>query len=291
MVELTNHSRKHVIRKLNYKETKTSNHVKKRGRKSKYNNPAIKDFILDLWKQTQFICSRRLKEAIKVWLPYSTNAIPENIKELLLIISSSSIERILSEYRNKYAPNRMCTTKPGSLLKKQIPIHSNKWDDEKPGFVEADTVAHGGTSCSGSFVHSVVITDIATGWVETMAVWEKGQRNVHTTIMSIEERLPFSILGFDSDNETEFINNYFIPSEQLKEKLIRNGKIYKIMSTAKTPYQRLTEKLKLKQEQLNIHNEILRNNNPYKLIITIKLKIKSLYNDYEKYLMPSGERD
>ena len=179
ITEITNHNRKHVIRRLKKSSEPVKNKNKRTGRKKKYSDSTLIEFIINLWKMTQNICSRRLKEAIKIWLPYYEKELSEEVKELLKTISSSTIDRLIREQRSKYNKKWKCTTKPGSLLKKEIPIHTNKWDTTKPGYLEADTVSHGGNSCTGSYVHSVVTTDIATGWVEIRAIWEKGQYNVH----------------------------------------------------------------------------------------------------------------
>ena len=119
---------------------------------------------------------------------------------------------MLKPLRSRH-PRGLGGTKPGSLLKKNIPIKTNQWNEGKPGFVEADTVAHCGTSLAGSFVWSITLTDIYSGWTENAAVWNKGAHGVLTQIQLIENRLPFTLLGFDSDNGSEFLNyhlvNYF----------------------------------------------------------------------------------
>jgi hypothetical protein len=96
--------------------------------------------------------------------------------------------------------------KPGTLLKKHIPIKTNQWDETRPGFLEADTVAHCGRSLLGEFIHTVDTVDIATGWTEQRAVFGKGETDVLAQIKDIEASLPFPLLGFDSGNGSEFIN-------------------------------------------------------------------------------------
>ena len=128
--------------------------------------------------------------------------------ELLESISASTIDRLLAPRRGKYAKYGLATTKPGSILKKHIPIKTNQWDEKRPGFLEADTVAHGGSSGAGMFVFTVNTVDIATGWTEQRAVWGKGERGVFAAIHSIEQALPFPILGFDCDNGSEFLNHH-----------------------------------------------------------------------------------
>ncbi|MCX7120855.1 MAG: hypothetical protein NTZ67_03645 [Gammaproteobacteria bacterium] len=96
------------------------------------------------------------------------------------------------------------------MLKKRIPIKTDQWDEKQPGFVEADLVAHCGTSLMGDFIWSLTLTDIYSGWTENRAVWNKGATGVVDQIHDIENNLPFEILGFDCDNGSEFLNQYLI---------------------------------------------------------------------------------
>ena len=118
-------------------------------------------------------------------------------------MSASTIDRLLASSRVKCGRG-LSGTKPGKILKKHIPIKTYQWDGKKPGFLEEDTVAHCGTSLEGSFVWSLTMTDIYSRWTENRAVWNKGAKGVLTQIQDIENRLPFDILGFDSDNGNEF---------------------------------------------------------------------------------------
>jgi len=102
------------------------------------------------------------------------------------------------------------TTKPGTLLRKQIPIQTNQWDETKPGFLEADTVAHCGDSMAGMFIFTLDTVDIATGWTKQRAVWGKGETGILEQIKDIEKSLPFPLLGFDSDNGSEFLNYHLL---------------------------------------------------------------------------------
>jgi hypothetical protein len=151
---------------------------------------------------------------IPIWLPYYPNKLSEETRELLKSISPSTIDRLLRSYRTRHGKLGLATTKPGSLIRKQIPIKTNQWDERKPGFIEADTVAHCGQSVAGNFVYTLNTVDIATGWTEARAMWNKGQKASFEAIRSIEGAIPFKLRGFDTDNGTEFINwhlcNYFV---------------------------------------------------------------------------------
>jgi len=202
-----NYNRKYAIRLISKKQKL---HNKKKGRPRKYQSQAITLFLKDLWVLTNLACAERLKAAIPLWLPYyqfhSRNYLTEEDIRLLSEISPSTIKRLLRRLKSKYKKFGLCTTKPGSLLKKQVPIKLNQWDESRPGFIEADTVAHCGNSVSGQFVYTLNVVDIATGWTEQRALWGKGKAGVFEAIKSIRKALPFKVLGFDCDNGGELLN-------------------------------------------------------------------------------------
>jgi hypothetical protein len=102
---------------------------------------------------------------------------------------------------------RRSHTKPGTLLKHQIPIRTfAEWDEAQPGFVEIDMVAHDGGLAVGDYCQTLDLTDICTGWTEAEAVPNKAQVWVFEAIQTIRQRLPFPLLGLDSDNGSEFVN-------------------------------------------------------------------------------------
>jgi hypothetical protein len=133
------------------------------------------------------------------------------VREKLLKISAATIDRLLTDTRKRFRIKGRSTTRPGSLLKKSIPIRTfADWDEKVPGFFEVDLVSHDGGAARGDYNQSLNFTDIATGWEEMVAVKNKAQVWVFAGIKEIEERLPFSILGIDSDNGSEFINAHLI---------------------------------------------------------------------------------
>lgn len=200
-------NRKYAIRLISKKQT---TYNKKKGRPKKYHSQAILWFLKDLWRLTNLACAERLKAAIPLWLPHyhlhSSNHLSEKDVKLLLEISPSTIKRLLRRLKSKYKKFGLSTTKPGSLLKKQVPIKLNQWDESRPGFIEADTVAHCGSSVSGQFVYTLNVVDIATGWTEQRALWGKGKRGVFDALKNIRRSLPFKVLGFDCDNGGELLN-------------------------------------------------------------------------------------
>lgn len=212
--------RKHVIRLLT--RTPLGWREKPAGRKPKYEHKELIEPLKAIWLATDQMCGKRLKSAIPLWLPHyeRTNPLEPRLRQQLLTMSARTIDRLLKPLRSKF-PKRMCGTKPGSLLKKHIPIKTNQWNERVPGFVEADTVAHCGTSLLGNFVWSITLTDIYSGWTENAAVWNKGAHGVLTQLKLIEERLPFKILGFDSDNGSEFLNYHLLEYFQIRDKPVQ----------------------------------------------------------------------
>jgi len=124
----------------------------------------------------------------------------------LLSISASSLNRRLQPIRARYPHGKHGGTKPGSLLKQRIPIRTHNGDVNRPGFIEADTVAHCGGALEGSFVWSLMFTDIFSGWPLNRAVWNKGAHGVVRQVKELERRLRFPLPGFDSDNGPELLN-------------------------------------------------------------------------------------
>jgi hypothetical protein len=132
----------------------------------------------------------------------------ENTKGLLLEMSHATADRLLKRIREKTRLRGVSTTKPGTLLKRDIPIRTGtEWDDAVPGFVEIDLVAHCGATTAGDYVNTLDATDVCSGWTETRAVVNKAQTHTFKALKSIEKKLPFPLLGIDSDNGVEFINN------------------------------------------------------------------------------------
>jgi hypothetical protein len=132
--------------------------------------------------------------------------IDDESKALLLQMSVATIDRLLARFRNQRGQG-FSTTKPGTLLKDAIPVRTfADWDDAKPGFVEVDLVAHCGDSTHGQYVQTLTAVDVTTGWTECLALKHRSQRNVSAAIKQLRDRLPFPLLGIDSDNDGVFIN-------------------------------------------------------------------------------------
>lgn len=205
--------RKYAISKLrSFKKLRLNQPSRiKPGRQSQYQHPDLIEALKTIWIATNLICSKRLKFAIPNWIGHYQQThgflTPEILRKILRI-SPSTIDQILKPVRHLYRGKGRCTTKPGLLLKSHIAIKTKQWDEFRPGFIESDTVAHCGTSVAGHFAYTTNSVDIATGWSEQRATYGKGFRDIAIQIEDMEMSLPFAILGFDSDNGGEFINDF-----------------------------------------------------------------------------------
>lgn len=205
--------RKHAIRLLRRFRRFINPKIKKQGRSPVYHTKVILKPLKQIWLTANLPCSKRLKAILPLWLPGYVQFfgdLPSEVSQALLNISAATIDRLLHPVRIQYKTRGRATTKPGTLLRKQIPIKTNQWDESRPGFLEADTVAHCGQSLSGMFAYTIDCVDIATGWSEQRAVWGKGESAVLEQIQQIEKSLPFPLLGFDSDNGSEFLNHHLL---------------------------------------------------------------------------------
>lgn len=191
--------------------------LKKQGRKRKHQtrqrvyDASIFYPLRTLWIAADGICGKRLApfipELIRVLERKGEFKEERVIKEKLLRISSATIDRMLSATKKSYQLKGRSTTKPGTLLRKTIPIRTfADWDEKRPGFFETDLVALCGQSVKGDYVNALNLTDVATGWVGLEAVMGKAQSRIHPAVDNIRKRLPFPMLGLDPDNGTEFIN-------------------------------------------------------------------------------------
>ena len=207
----TGYHRKHAVRVLK-NQVQVQNHLK--GKTKTYKAIYRGEVVLALeqiWEIYGHICSKRLQpflpEAIKVLERCKEIELSKDTKELLLKISSASIDRCLRPVRIK-APHGLSTTKPGSLLKNLIPVRTfTEWDEERPGFMEIDLVAHCGNTTEGQYLNTLTCTDISTGWTDVTALLHRSQETVSEALQQMRQRLPFPLLGIDSDNGSEFIND------------------------------------------------------------------------------------
>jgi hypothetical protein len=198
--------RKHALRLLNGPPPGETKPAKKK-RKPVYNDRVI-SIIEKVWEASGFLWSKRLKSAIVLWMPWIKerfNLTPQEHIQLLSI-SAPQIDRRLKSKKQWIRKQVYGSTKPGAILKHQIPIKTDSWNIRLPGYVETDLVSHCGGSDSGDFAYTVNWTDILTQWVERRAIMGKGREAVLLALTSMQQAMPFDLRGIDSDNGSEFIN-------------------------------------------------------------------------------------
>ena len=182
---------------------------KRPGPKPTYDPRMLLGPLRAIWSAAEQPCGRRLVAALPLWLPAwdKRHRLEPEVRRQLLAMSPATADRLLAPVRARAGRGR-CLTQPGTLLRTQIPVRCGPWEPDRPGYVEADTVAHCGTTTAGDFIWSLTFTDLATGWTENRATWNRGAQGVRAQIERIERGLPFALLGFDCDNGSEFLNHH-----------------------------------------------------------------------------------
>lgn len=177
--------------------------------------PEVLKPLVKLWEMLDYISAKRLAAALPEILPrlvaLKEIRVSKAVREKLCRISPATIDRRLKAERAKHQLKGRGHTKPGTLLKHQIPVRTfADWDQAAPGFLEMDLVGHDGGSTAGDYCFTLDVTDVATGWSEQMATVNKAQIHVFAAIDALRKHLPFPVLGLDSDNGGEFINDHML---------------------------------------------------------------------------------
>lgn len=180
----------------------------------------LREVVERIWNASEQLCGKRLEPALELWVPHYEKhygkLLPSQ-KKLLGQVSAATLDRMLAPCRAEDLRG-LCATRPGSLLRQQIPIQGEVWDESRPGFMEADSVAHCGSSLAGDFTWSLVYTCHGSSWTEGRAVWNKGAAGIVEQTRDVEQSLPFDLLGFDFDNGSEWMNWTLIKYLQLRHK-------------------------------------------------------------------------
>jgi len=208
MVAMTSFHRKALIRRMNRAvPAPTGRRRRRRGRPVLY-GPCVVGALAGIWKAAGYPWSARLKALLPAWLPHARRhvAMSAETEQRLLQMSPRQMDRCLASQKRDLRRRMYGRTKPGTLLKHHIPLKTDRWDVDEPGFSEVDLVSHSGDCADGEFAHSLNLTDIDTTWVETRAVLGKSQVRVQEALAKIRADLPFRLQGIDSDNGAEFIN-------------------------------------------------------------------------------------
>ena len=208
LVAVTGYHRKHAIALLRSQPKRGSS--RRNAARRKYQGPVVVA-LERVWRVANCICAKRLMPVMGHYLEalerHGELSLDAQTRDALLQMSPATGDRLLRRARQNERPHGLSTTKPGTLLKNSIPVRTfAQWDDKRPGFTEVDLVAHGGDSTRGEYLHSLDMVDIASRWVELVALPNRGQIAVSAAIQRSQQRLPFALLGLDSDNGSEFIN-------------------------------------------------------------------------------------
>jgi hypothetical protein len=181
------------------------------GRPVAYHAAELRPVLRALWSAANYPCGRRLAGMMADWLAgyeQHEKKVGASVREQLLAASPRTLDRLLRPLRVE--TRRPSLTRPGSLLRQQIPIRGSLWEENKAGWLEVDTVALCGGSLAGDFVWMLEAVDDATTWVSTRAMWNRGQEGTLAALADLERCLPFALLGLDSDNGGEFLNYHVL---------------------------------------------------------------------------------
>lgn len=207
-VAVTGYHRKHAIRLLRPKPEPLGLVP---GRVHRRYGAEVREALIALWEASDRLCSKRLKPIIPVLVPalerHGQLAIDEVIRSLVLAISPATIDRLLSEVRLVARGGRRRRAGFSSAVRRTVPVRTfGDWNDPPPGFVEVDFVSHSGTSAAGSFVQTMVLTDVATGWTECVPLVARNGALVIESLTAAMTLFPFPLRGVDFDNDGLFMN-------------------------------------------------------------------------------------
>jgi len=214
-IAVSGYHRKHAIRLLSGKTGSNSNQSNscKISRSRRIYDEAVKEALIILWEAADRICSKRLKAVLSSLLDamerHGHLNIDSEVKKQLLKVSASTIDRLLSPIRNPSQSKRK--RRRSKKVGKQIPVRTfADWDSPNPGYLEIDFVVHAGGLMIGSFIHTLVGTDISSGWTEFIPLLAREQSLVVEGLDVVFQQAPFPILGIDSDNDSAFINDTLV---------------------------------------------------------------------------------
>ncbi len=283
LVEVAGYNRKYAATLLRngQKKKKSSKPKSRQGRPPTYDEDVLLA-LRRIWFMEGCICGKRLapflEELVPVLKRHGEIDVTDEVEKKLVDISPATVDRLLKPVKDTLNFTGRSSTKPGTLLKDEIPIKTfSEWDDTTPGHVEIDLVAHCGGNLSGEFAYTLDVTDVATGWTETRAVKNKAQVWVFHALEKIAKRLPFQVKGIDSDNGSEFINGHLL--NYCKEK--------EITFTRSRPY-RKNDNCYVEQKNWSVVRKVVgyyrHDTDQERIIIN---KIYELLRPYTNYFQPS----
>ncbi len=224
----TGYHRKYAIRLFNGPPPDKQRQKRPRGRKPRY-GPQGMAVLTAVWEAAGYPWSVRLKALLPTWMPWIRKRYKLSlaVEKQLLAISARQMDRRLQNRKQQQRRKIYGRTQPGALLKHHIPVKTDSWDVKGPGYTEVDLVSHSGNSASGEFVHTLNLTDIASGWTESRALLGKSEMAVQQALDEIQAGLPFRLVGVDCDNGSEFINWHLKRWCDHKQIQLTRGRPYK----------------------------------------------------------------
>jgi hypothetical protein len=231
--QMTGYHRKYAMWLLNRTEEGLSMAQQVR---SRHYGADVQEALVQVWNAANRICTKRLIPFLSTFIEalerHGQLHISEACREQLLSMSVTAADRLLRQVRGR-SPHGISTTRAGTFLKQQIPIRTfQQWDGTQPGFLEVDVVAHCGADLEGSYLSTLTLTNIATGWTECLPLLYKSQETVLAALQYVRERFPFPILGLDTDNGGEFINEFLLSYCEQEQ---RRSAILLVMSCSHMP--------------------------------------------------------
>jgi hypothetical protein len=225
----TKFNRKYAITRINLIETSRPAASRVRRKRDRLYGREVLQVVARVWEEAGYPWSARLKAILRLWLPAIRKryAMTCAVEAQLLAISPRTIDRALKGKKRELRRRLYGRTRPGTLLRHQIPIKCEHWDVENAGHLELDTVSHCGGTGEGLFAYSFNLTDIGSTWVETRAVLGKGEAGIVKTFAEMSQVLPFEVLDIDSDNGSEFINHHLYDYCRDREIGFTRGRPYK----------------------------------------------------------------
>jgi len=233
LVDLAGYNRKYAATLLRngQKKKKSSKPKPRTGRPPKYDEEVFLA-LRRIWFMEGCICGKRLapflKELVPILRRFGEIDVSDEVEKKLVNISPATVDRLLKPVKKALNFTGSSSTKPGTLLKSEVPIKTfSEWDDTVPGHLEIDLVAHNGGDPNGEFTYTLDVTDVATGWTETKAVKNKAQVWVFRALEEITKRLPFQVKGIDSEVGSEFINDHLLNYCKEKEITFTRSRSYR----------------------------------------------------------------
>jgi len=210
-VQVTGFHRKHAIRVLKRSSRQEAREPRQRAR---IYNEAVREALTIVWEAADCICGKRLRQVmaglIDAMERHRHLKLDAAVRESLLAMSDATMDRLLATVRGTARQGRR-RTMINTPLRKSIAVRTfGDWNDPAPGFFEMDMVVHCGKSTVGTYLHSLVLTDIASGWTEAMAIVVGEQTPVTESVSEVRSKLPIPVRGLDVDNDGAFINDTLV---------------------------------------------------------------------------------